>query len=215
MLRAAEMLLCNSSARYWWSGESSNISNGLGSISPCKGAGAGTRTFQCQRTQFGPRPRHTPHEEPHEVHACAHLWQTIIHGLELHAAHHISDIIKRLVEQRQAAKIATDMLQYENQWPRAFNVITNSLECAAARAERFSQYLAAFLFPECFGKLTEVLAGEASHEEAGISGNLTRCAVSRTGRTPLADFLHVFEDARANLLQNEVRRLVCVVDFRT
>ena len=30
--RAAEMLLCNSSARYWWSGESSNISNGLGSI---------------------------------------------------------------------------------------------------------------------------------------------------------------------------------------
>ena len=76
-------------------------------------------------------------QEPHEVPACAHLWQTIIHGLELHAAHHISYIIKRLVEQLQVAGIDIDILQYENQWPRAFNVITNSLECAAARAEPF------------------------------------------------------------------------------
>ena len=96
--RAAEMLLCNSSARYWWSGESRTSSNGLGSISPCKGAGAGTTTCQYQRTQFGPLPRHTPHEEPHEVHACALLWQTMIYGLELLVAHHVSYIIKRLVE---------------------------------------------------------------------------------------------------------------------
>ena len=151
-------------------------------------------------------------QEPHEVHALALLWQTIIVALELPVAHHVSYIIKRLVEKFQVRLILApimfvfvaeiDILQNENQWPRAFNVITNSLECAAARAEPFFQYLAVSMFPECFGKLTEVLAGEASHEEASISGNLTMCAVSRAGRTPLADFLHVFEGARANLLQN-------------
>ena len=148
----------------------------------------------------------------------------MIYGLELLVAHHVSYIIKRLVETFQVRLILApmfvfvaeiDILQNENQWPRAFNVITNSLECAAARAEHFLQYRAAVFWRECVRELAEVLAGEASHEEAGISGNLTRCAVSRTGRTPLADFLHVFEDARANLLQNEVWRLVCVVDFRT
>ncbi len=158
-------------------------------------------------------------QEPHEVHALALLWQTIMIGLELPVGHHASYITKRLVEKSQVRLILApmfvfvaeiDILQNENQWPRAFNVITNSLECAAARAEPFFQYLAAFVFRECVRQLAEILAGEASHEEAGISENLTRCAVSRTGRTPLADFLHVFEDARANILQNEVWRLVCV-----
>ena len=97
----------------------------------------------------------------------------------------------------------------------AFNVLTNSTECAAAHGERAGQYRATVFCCECVRELAEVLAGEASHEEAGISENLTRCAVSRTGRAPLAGFLHVFEEARANLLHNEVWRLVCVVDFRT
>ena len=79
----------------------------------------------------------------------------------------------------------------------------------------FCQYRTAVCWRECVREFDEVLAGETSHEEAGISGNLTRCVVSRTGRAPLADFLQVFEDARANLLQNKVWRLVCVVDFRT
>ena len=32
-------------------------------------------------------------QEPHEVHACALLWQTMIYGLELLAVHHISYMI--------------------------------------------------------------------------------------------------------------------------
>ena len=72
-------------------------------------------------------------QEPHEVHAFAILWQTMIYGLELLVAHHVSYITKRLVEKFKVAEI--DILQNENQWPLAFNVITSALECAAARAE--------------------------------------------------------------------------------